>query len=66
MHITTAGKEADGLEHWINLSMQISYDEHANSLEEVSTTSAAREPLSLNFRLRAPSLTEIQKMPDCQ
>ena len=64
--ITTAGKEADGLEHWINLSMQISYDEHANSLEEVSTTSAIGEPLSLNFRLRAPSLPEIQKMPDCQ
>ncbi len=65
-HITTAGKEADGLEHWVNLSMPISYDEHANSLEEVSTTSATGEPLSLNFRLRAPSLPAIQKMPECQ
>ena len=61
--ITIAGKEADGLEHWINLSMQISYDEHADSLEEVSTTSATGEPLSLNFRLHAQSLPAIQKMP---
>jgi len=64
-NITTVGKEAYGLEHWINLSMQISYDEHAGSLEEISTTSVTGEPLSLNFRLRAPSLPAIQKMPDC-
>ncbi|MDG1372593.1 MAG: hypothetical protein P8Q48_20575 [Paracoccaceae bacterium] len=64
--ITTAGKEAGGLEHWINLSMQISYNEYADSLDEVSTNSVSGEPLSLIFRLRAPSLPALQKMPECQ
>lgn len=66
LHITTAGKGTDGLEHSINLSMQISYDEHTDSLEEVSTISAIGEPLFLNFRLHAQSLPAIQKMPECQ
>lgn len=65
-HITTAVKEEDGLETWINLTIQISYDENSDSLEEVSTTSATGEPLSLNFRLHAQSLPAIQKMPECQ
>jgi len=64
--IATAGNEAGGLEHWINLSTQISYDEHAGSLNEVSTNSTVGEPLSLVFGLRAPSLPTLQKVPECQ
>ena len=64
-NIATVGKEIDGLEHWINLIMQISYDENARSLEEIGTISATGDPLYLNFRLRAISLPELRKMPDC-
>jgi len=64
--ITIAGKEVDGLEHWTNASMQIAYDELADSLEEVSTTSVTGEPLSLTFRLRASAMPALQKMPDCR
>ena len=64
--ITTTINAAGGLEHRISLALQISYDEHADSLEEVSTTLAASEPLSLIFGLRGASLPALQKMPDCQ
>ena len=65
-HITTAGKEADGLEHWINLTMQISYDENSELLEEVNASSDTGEPISLKLRLHAQSLPALQKMPKCQ
>ena len=64
--IITVTDAAGGLEHWINLSLQISYDEQAESLEEVRTTWVMGEPLSLIFGLRVASLSALQKFPDCE
>ena len=56
---------AGGLEHRINIALQISYDGNAASIQEVSTTSITGEPLSLILELRAKSLPALQKSPNC-
>ena len=58
--------EASGVEHRINLSVRISHDENADSLDEVRTASLAGELLSLAFRLRVKMLPALQKKPDCR
>ncbi len=64
--IIAATDATGGLEHWINLSLKISYDEQAKSLDEVKTTWVMGEPLSLILGLRAASLPALQKFPDCE
>ena len=64
--IIAATDAAEGLEQRINLSLNISYDEQAKSLDEVRTTWVMGEPLSLILGLRAASLPALQKFPDCE